>query len=306
MLSALDNLMLEKVAALHGMPKGAYNIRKNGEGAGRNTTANIDIRTKQDRPGIDVIVAPGTKKESVHIPVIVTEEDLNDIVYNTFDIGEDSDVLVVAGCGIHNAGTKKAEHDGIHEFFIKKGARMQYVEKHYGEGAGSGQKVLNPKTIIHAQENTVVELELVQIGGIDNTVRDTEVYLAAGAKLIVTERLLTDGAQKAKSNIIIEMNGEDSSAQIISRSVARGGSGQDFYFDLIGKKKCRGHIQCDAIIMDSAEITSTPRITALSSDAQLVHEAAIGKLESQQLLKLMSVGLSEKEAEETILKGFLR
>ena len=306
MLNALDNVMLEKVAELHGMPKGAYNIRKNGEGAGRNTTANIDIRTKRDRPGIDVIVKPGTKKESVHIPVIVTEEDLNDIVYNTFDIGENSDVLVVAGCGIHNAGTKKAEHDGIHEFFIKKGAHMKYVEKHYGQGAGSGQKVLNPKTIIRAEENTVVELELVQIGGIDDTVRDTEVHLAAGAKLIVTERLLTNGAQTAKSNIVIEMNGEDSSAQIISRSVAQGSSKQDFYFDLIGKTRCRGHIQCDAIIMDNAKITSTPKITALNSDAQLVHEAAIGKLESQQLIKLMSVGLSEKEAEETILKGFLR
>lgn len=306
MLNALDNLMLEKVADLHGIPKGAYNIRKNGEGAGRNTTANIDIQTKKDRPGIDIIVKPGTKGESVHIPVIVTEEDLNDVVYNTFDIGEHSDVLIVAGCGIHNAGSKKSEHDGVHEFFIKKGARMQYVEKHYGQGSGNGRRVLNPKTIIHAEEDTVVELELVQIGGIDDTVRDTQVHLAAGAKLIVTERLLTNQKQVAKSNIAIEMDGENSSAQIISRSVAQGQSKQDFYFDLIGKTKCRGHIQCDAIIMDSAQITSTPKITALSSDAQLVHEAAIGKLESQQLIKLMSVGLSEKEAEDTILKGFLR
>lgn len=306
MLSALDKLMLEKVAELHGTPKGAYNIRKNGEGAGRATTANINIRTKEDRPGIDVIVKPGTKGESVHIPVIVTEEDITDVVYNTFDIGEDADVLIVAGCGIHNAGSKKSQHDGVHEFFIKKGARVKYVEKHYGEGTGRGGRVLNPKTIIHAGENTVVDLELVQIGGIDDTVRDTEVYLAAGAKLIVTERLLTNMEQKAKSNIVIELKGEDSSAQIISRSVAQGKSKQDFYFDLVGKTRCRGHIQCDAIIMDQAEISSTPKITALSSDAQLVHEAAIGKLESQQLIKLMSVGLTEKEAEDTILKGFLR
>ena len=306
MLNALDDLMLEKVAALHGIPKGAYNIRKNGEGAGRNTTANIDIRTKKDRPGIDIIVKPGTKGESVHIPVIVTEEGINDVVYNTFDIGEGSDVLIVAGCGIHNAGQKKSEHDGVHEFFIKKGARVQYVEKHYGEGPGTGQRVLNPKTIIHAGEDSVVELELVQIGGIDDTVRDTEVNLAAGAKLIVTERLLTNLEQKAKSNIVIELNGDGSSAQIISRSVAQGKSRQDFYFDLIGKSRCRGHIQCDAIIMDEAQISSTPKITAFDSDAQLVHEAAIGKLESQQLIKLMSVGLTEKEAEDTILKGFLR
>ncbi len=296
--------MLEKVAELHGTPKGAYNIRKNGEGAGRSTTSNINILTKEDRPGIDVIVRPGTKGESVHIPVIVTEEDITDVVYNTFDIGEDADVLIVAGCGIHNAGSKKSQHDGVHEFFIKKCARVKYVEKHYGEGRGG--RVLNPKTIIHAGEGAAVDLELVQIGGIDNTIRDTEVYLAAGAKLTITERLLTNLKQQAKSNIVIELGGEDASAQIISRSVARGDSKQDFYFDLVGKAKCRGHIQCDAIIMDRAEISSTPKITALSSEAQLVHEAAIGKLESQQLIKLMSVGLTEKEAEDTILKGFLR
>jgi Fe-S cluster assembly scaffold protein SufB len=306
MLDALDNLMLEKVAGLHEIPKGAYNIRKNGQGVQRNTTANIDIVTKKDRPGIDILVKPHTKGESVHIPVIVTEQGINDIVYNTFDIGEGADVLIVAGCGIHNAGQKKAEHDGIHEFFIRKGARVKYVEKHYGQGEGTGEKVLNPKTIIHAEEGTVVELELVQIMGIDHTVRDTEVQLANKSRLIVTERLLTNFSQEAVSNISIELLGEDSSAQIISRSVAQGSSKQDFHFDLIGRNRCRGHIQCDAIIMDSAVISSTPKISAFHSDAQLVHEAAIGKLESQQLIKLMSLGLTEKEAEDTVLKGFLR
>ena len=306
MLSALDKLILEQVADIHGTPQGAYNIRRNGEGAGRNTTVNIDIVTKTDKPGIDIIVKPHTKNESVHIPVIVSAEGLTDVVYNTFEIGEESDVMIVAGCGIHNSGSSKAQHDGIHEFFVRRGAHMRYIEKHYGQGDGTGQKVLNPKTIIHAEPDAVIELELVQIRGVDSTRRDTEIKLKKRAKLIVTERLLTDGVQQAYSAIAIDMAGEDCSAQIISRSVARGKSKQDFTFDLIGRNACRGHIQCDAIIMDKAVVISTPRISAHHEYAQLVHEAAIGRLESQQLLKLESLGLSAQEAEETILKGFLR
>ncbi len=306
MLSALDKLLLEQVAGLHDIPQGAYNIRKNGEAAGRRTTANIDIVSKTDQPGIDVIVKPDTKSESVHIPVIVSAEGLTDVVYNTFEIGRNADVLIVAGCGIHNSGKDKAQHDGIHEFFVRKGARIRYVEKHYGQGDGTGDKVLNPKTIIHVEEGATAELELVQIRGVDSTRRDTEVHMDDNSKLIVTERLLTDGVQEAYSNIAIDMKGGDASAQIISRSVARGNSKQDFAFDLIGRGACRGHIQCDAIIMDSAVVISTPRISAYHEDAQLVHEAAIGRLESQQLLKLESLGLSAQEAEDTILKGFLR
>lgn len=305
MLNALDRLMLEKVADLHEIPQGAFNIRKNGEGVQRNTTANIDIVTKKDKSGIDVIVKPYTKGESVHIPVIVTEENINDVVYNTFEIGEHSDVLVVAGCGIHNAGSHKSQHDGIHNFFVRKGAKLKYVEKHYGQGEGKGQRVLNPKTIIEAEEGAVVELELVQIKGIDNTIRDTEIRLGDKAKLIVTERLLTYVDQKAESNITVELFGADSSAQIISRSVAQDDSKQEFYFDLVGRNKSRGHIQCDAIIMGNAQVLSTPRISAYHCEAQLIHEAAIGRIESEQLIKLMSMGLSEKEAEEKILKGFL-
>ena len=306
MLSALDKLLLEKVADLHEVPKGAYNIRRNGEGAGRNTTANIDIVSKKERPGIDIIVKPGTKGESVHIPVILSAEGMKDVVYNTFEIGEGADVLIVAGCGIHNTGSETEQHDGVHEFFIRKGARIRYVEKHYGEGEGTGKRVLNPKTIIHTEEGAVVELELVQIMGVDDTKRDTEIKLADRAKLIVTERLLTDFEQKAVSGIDIRIDGEDASAQVISRSVARGHSKQEFIFNLDGYSRCRGHIQCDAIIMDNAVVGSTPKITAYSEYAQLVHEAAIGRLESQQLLKLMSLGLSEKESEDTILKGFLK
>lgn len=305
MLNALDKKLLQEVADLHGVPQGAYNIRKNGEGVGRNTTANINIVNKADKPGIDIIIKPNTKNESVHIPVIMSKEGLTDVVYNTFEVGEGSDVVIVAGCGIHNSGDSKEQHDGIHEFFVRKGAKMKYVEKHYGEGNGKGERVLNPKTIIEVEENGIAELEMVQIKGVDRTVRDTEVVLHKNARLIVTERLLTYLNQSAESIITVELKGEDSSAQIISRSVAQDDSKQIFHLNLRGYSKCRGHIQCDSIIMDNAHVSSIPEISALHSDAQLIHEAAIGKIASDQLVKLMTLGLTEKEAEDTVLNGFL-
>lgn len=304
MLNAVDKKLLEEVAGLHEIPQGAYNIRKNGQGVGRNTTANIDIITKTDKPGIDVIVKPGTKNESVHIPVILSES-MDDLVYNTFEVGENADVLIVAGCGVHNSGNKKAEHDGIHEFFIRKGARMKYVEKHYGEGDGSGKRVLNPTTIIEVEEDGIAELEMAQIKGIDQAKRDTFVKLHKNAKLIVSERLLTYLEQFAESNITVELLEEGSSAQVISRSVAQNKSKQIFHLNLRGYADCRGHIQCDSIIMHEAQVSSIPEISAFHSDAQLIHEAAIGKIASEQLIKLMTLGLTEKEAEDKILEGFL-
>ena len=304
MLTAIDKKLLKEVADLHEIPQGAYNIRKNGEGEGRRTTANIDIVTKTDKPGIDVIIKPNTKNESVHIPVILSES-IDDLVYNTFEVGENSDVVIVAGCGIHNTSGKKAEHDGVHEFFVRRGARMKYIEKHYGEGDGRGERVLNPTTIIEVEEGGVAELEMTQIKGVDSTKRDTLVKLHRKAKLIVTERLLTHLEQFAESNITVELLEEDASAQVISRSVAQNSSKQVFHLSLRGYDKCRGHIQCDSIIMDDAQVSSIPEITALHSDANLIHEAAIGKIASEQLTKLMCLGLTEQEAEETILKGFL-
>jgi len=306
MLNALDKELLEKVAGLHDVPMGAYNIRKNGEGAGRNTTANIDIITKKDKPGIDVTIKPGTKGESVHIPVILSSGGLTDVVYNTFEIGAGADVLIVAGCGIHNPGTNESRHDGVHEFFVRKGAHMKYVEKHYAQGEGSGEKIMNPKTIIEVEEGGVAELEMVQIKGVDRSDRVTEILLKKDARLIITERLLTDSDQTVDSTITVELEGENSTAQVISRSVAQNRSAQKFRFNLIGKNKCRGHVQCDSIIMHNATVISIPEISALHQDAQLIHEAAIGKIASDQLIKLMSLGLTEKEAEDTVLKGFLR
>ena len=306
MLNSLDKSLLEKIADMHEIPSGAYNIRKDGQGVQRNTTDNIDIVTKKDKPGIDIIIKPNTKGESVHIPVILTQNNITDLVYNTFEIGENSEVTIIAGCGIHADGEKKSQHDGIHTFYVRKGASIKYVEKHYGEGSGSGERVLNPKTIIYAEEDAVVELEMIQIKGVDRTNRDTEIYMGDRSKLVITERLLTNKDQEAESNIVVELHGSESSAQIISRSVAQDNSKQTFYFDLVGKNKCRGHIQCDSIIMDNAQVFSIPKISAYNNEAQLVHEAAIGRIESEQLIKLMSMGLTEEEAEQTILKGFLK
>ena len=303
-LTPIDKNLLKEVANLHEIPQGAYNIRKNGAGFARNTTANIDIITKSDKPGIDVIVKPGTKNESVHIPVILSES-MEDLVYNTFEIGEDSDVTIVAGCGIHNATGKNAGHDGIHEFFVRRGARMKYVEKHYGEGDGTGKRVLNPTTIIEIEENGTAELEMAQIKGVDFAKRDTLVKLQKNARLIVSERMLTYLDQEAESIIRVELLGEGSTAQVISRSVAQDNSKQVFHLNMSGHCECRGHIQCDSIIMHNAQVSAIPEITALNEGAQLVHEAAIGRIASEQLTKLMCLGLTEKEAEETILKGFL-
>lgn len=306
MISVIDQKILKEVADLHEIPQGAYNIRKNGLGEARNSTANIEIRTKNDKPGIDVIVKPGTKGESVHIPVIITETGVEDMVYNTFDIGEGADVLIVAGCGIHNPGEQKSEHDGIHNFIIRKGARLRYVEKHYGEGDGKGKRVLNPQTILEVEEDGYAELELVQIKGVDSTKRITEASVKKNGHLLITERLLTHGEQYAESEMIVELKGENATTQIISRSVAQDNSEQVFYPRVVGLDKCRGHVQCDAIIMDSAKVRAIPEISAKHADAQLIHEAAIGKIAGEQIIKLMTLGLSEEEAEETILQGFLK
>jgi len=304
MLTNIDKKLLQEVADLHEIPQGAYNIRKNGEKLSRNTTANIDIITKADKPGIDIIIKPGTKNESVHIPVILSEA-MEDMVYNTFEIGENSDVTIVAGCGIHNSEKRDSGHDGIHEFFVRRRARVKYIEKHYGDGDGTGKRILNPTTIIEVEEDGIAELEMIQIKGVDQTKRDTLVRLHKNAKLIVSERLLTYQEQEAESIITVELLGVDSTAQIISRSVAQNDSKQVFHLNMRGYCECRGHIQCDSIIMHNAKVSSIPEITALDEGAQLVHEAAIGRIASEQLTKLMCLGLTETEAEETILQGFL-
>ncbi len=298
--------MLKEIADLHEIPQGAFSLRKDGESVERRSSENIIIEPKKDKPGIDIIVNPGTKNESVHMPVIITKTGVEDLVYNDFYIGEDADVLIVAGCGIHNSGDKKSEHDGIHRFHIGKNARLKYVEKHYGEGEGTGERILNPTTEVYMDENSFCEMETVQIRGVDSTKRDTVAKLQSGARLVVLEKLMTHGKQIAHSNMVIELNGEDASSQIISRSVAKDESEQVFYPRAIGNARCKAHVQCDSIIMDDAHIRSIPEIAANHCEANIIHEAAIGRINNDQLLKLQTLGKSEEEAEEIIINCFLK
>lgn len=305
-MDAIERDLLEKIADLHGVPSGAYNVRANGKLDGRNTTANINIVTKKDKPGIDIIIKPYTKNESVHIPVIISETGLYDLVYNDFYIGEGADVLIIAGCGIHNCGEQTSQHDGIHTFHIAKNAKVKYVERHYGEGDGNGENIMNPTTIVDIEEGGYMEMETTQIKGINSTFRKTEAKLAKDAKIVIHEKIMTHGTQTAKTEFTVDLDGENSSANVVSRSVAKNNSHQIFMSNINGNNKCYGHTECDAIIMDNATVAAIPEITANNVDASLVHEAAIGKIAGEQLIKLMTLGLTEKEAEEQIVNGFLK
>lgn len=306
MIDEIQKRILEEVADLHEVPEGAYNIRANSKMAGRNTTANIDIISKEDGSGIDIKIKPGTVNESVHIPVVLSESGIKETVYNDFYIGEGSDVVIVAGCGIHNCGNQDSQHDGIHRFFVGKNAKVKYVEKHYGEGDGSGKRILNPVTEVYMEEGSSMEMEMVQIKGVDSTNRDTIAKLDAGASMVVRERLMTHGDQSAISTYTVELNGEGASADVISRSVAKDHSYQKFDSKLTGNAPCSGHTECDAIIMDKARILAVPQLEANDLDSALIHEAAIGKIAGEQIIKLMTLGLSEEQAEEHIINGFLK
>lgn len=302
----IDKDLLKEVANIEGELTGAYNIRKNGKGIERRVTENVNIVTKTDVSGIDIIVKENTKFEIVHIPVIVTESGLKDAVYNDFFIGKNATVYIVAGCGIHNDGCDTSEHNGIHRFFLEEGAKVTYVEKHYGEGSGEGKRILNPVTEVTMKNGSEMKMETIQIRGVDSTERVTKANLSDNSNLVVNEKLLTHGRQMAKSIFEISLDGANSSAQITSRAVATEKSRQEFVSKVYGNSKCFSHVECDAIIKDSAKVTSIPEITASCVDANLIHEAAIGKIAGEQVIKLMTLGLSEKEAENEIINGFLR
>ena len=305
-MDEIQKSLLKEVAALDALPVGAYNIRSNGQSAARNTTASIDIVTKKDKQGIDIIIKPGTKNQSVHIPVIISQSGLKELVYNDFFIGEDCDVTIIAGCGISNCGGEDSRHDGVHSFHVGKGSRVKYVEKHYGEGTGRGKRLMNPTTVIELADDATMELETSQIGGIDDTLRVTNAKLAAGAAIIIHDKILTEGDQKARAELAVEMNGDGSTCDMISRGVAKGSSCQEVVIRIDGNAACNGHAECDSIIMDKGVIAATPQLRATNVDAALIHEAAIGKIAGEQLMKLMTMGLSEKEAEEMIIRGFLQ
>lgn len=305
-IDEIQKRLLKEVADLHQVPEGAYNIRSNGKAIGRASTANIDIIPKENGSGIDIRIKPGTKNESVHIPVVMSQSGLKELVYNDFYIGEGADVVIVAGCGIDNCGPEDSEHDGIHRFYVGRGANVKYVEKHYGSGHGTGKRILNPGTEVYMEEDSSMEMEMVQIKGVDDTNRTTKAELANGSRLVVRERLMTHGKQTAISTYLVDLNGDGSSADVVSRSVARDTSYQKFDAKLVGNAACSGHTECDSIIMDKGRILAVPGLEANSVDAALVHEAAIGKIAGDQIIKLMTLGLTEAEAEEQIINGFLK
>ncbi len=305
-MEKLKKDLLKTIADIESTPIGAYNIRENGVGISRNTTVNIDIVTKEEKPGIDIFVKENTKNESLHIPVLITQSGINDMVYNDFYIGKNSDIVIVAGCGIHTNSCETSEHEGIHTFYLEENAKVKYIEKHYGEGEGTGNKILNPQTIIHLKNGAILEMESIQIKGVDSTNRKTDAFLSDDSKLIIKERIMTHGNQTAKTVFNVELNGKNSSIHVASRSIAKDSSTQEFVSNINGNNLCFGHVECDAIIMDKAKVISTPTIIANNINANLVHEAAIGKIAGEQLIKLMTLGLTEKEAEEHIISGFLQ
>lgn len=306
MINDTEKQLLKIIADMEGEPEGAFNIRANGKLADRKTTENIDIRTKTDKPGIDIIIKPGTVGETVHIPVVIDATGLDDLVYNDFIIGENSDVTIVAGCGIHNCGDKKSSHDGVHTFFVGKNSKVKYIERHFGEGEGKGARIMNPTTVVNLGENSYMEMETSQLGGIDDTLRVTRAAVGDGGTLVIHEKILTENSQKAETDFSVDLNGKNSSANVVSRSVAKENSSQLFRSNINGNNLCSGHTECDAIIMDNGKVSAIPQISANDIDASLIHEAAIGKIAGEQLIKLMTLGLTEKEAEEEIVNGFLK
>lgn len=305
-LDKVQQYLLKEIADISDVPAGAYNIRSNSQSIGRQSTPNIDIIPKTDVSGIDIRIKEGTKNESVHIPVVMTESGLKEEVYNDFYVGDNSDVEIVAGCGIDNCGNHDSEHDGIHRFFVGKNSKVKYVEKHFGSGEGSGKRILNPVTEVYMEENSYVEMEMVQIKGVDDTVRTTIAELKEGANLVVRERLMTHNEQQAISVYTVSLNGKGSTADVVSRAVARDNSYQKFDAKVVGNAECKGHTECDSIIMDNGKILAVPALEANNVDAALVHEAAIGKIAGEQIEKLMTLGLTEAEAEQEIINGFLR
>lgn len=305
-MNKIDKSLLNIISGINGKITGAYNIRKDGTGIDRKVTDNVNIVTKKDKPGIDIIVKENSKNEVVHIPVIITAEGLTDVVYNDFYIGKNADVTIIAGCGIHNDHDVKAQHDGIHKFFLEEGSHVKYIEKHYGEGKGTGERVINPVTEVNLKNGSSMEMETVQIKGVNSSIRTTKGKLLKDTNLVIQEKIMTNGNQFAKTIFDVKLNGENASTHVTSRSVATDDSNQEFISKIYGNKKCFAHIECDAIIKDNGKVKAVPAITANSVEANLIHEAAIGKIAGEQLTKLMTLGLSEKEAEEEIIKGFLK
>jgi len=284
----------------------AHNIRENGVSISRYETSNIKIKNKGDKQGIDIFIEKNTIDEFVHIPVLINITDYEETVYNDFYVGDNSDITIVAGCGIHNDCETKSVHNGIHTFHIGKNATVKYIEKHYADGNMENNKFINTDTVINQEINSSFTIETAQISGIDFSKRNTIADLNKNCSLVIKETLMSDDKEKIETNFEIKLNGIDSKADIASKSVVRGNSSQKFISIVEGNTKCFAHVSCDAIIMEKGVVRSTPQIIANSSEAEISHEAVIGKIAGDQIKKLMTLGASEKEAENKILEGFLK
>ena len=278
---------------------GAYNIRENGRCAARQSSPNIRIAVKTDEPGLDIHIDSRACGVTVYIPACVTQGGVDDLVYNDFYVDAGADVTIVAGCGVHTDGAEDAAHNGIHRFFLENGSRVIYREKHVGTGNGSGLKRIDPVTFAVLGPGSALEMDTVQLGGVDRTVRTTS------ARLTIRERIQTDGRDTARTDFTVSMDGDGSAVNLISRSVARGSSRQTYRSKLIGNCRCSGHSECDAILMDRGRVDAFPELIAGCRDASLIHEAAIGRIAGEQIVKLRTLGLSEGEAERRIIEGFL-
>lgn len=305
-MNKITETLLKIVSEYNGDFKGAFNIREDGLCAGRQSTENIKIESKKDKPGLEIHIRPGTKEEKVFIPACVTRGNIDDLVYNDFFVGEGADVTIIAGCGVHSDDDQEARHNGIHRFFLEKGAHVVYTEKHVGTGSGTGARRIDPVTEVTLAEDASLEMDTVQIRGVDSTVRKTTGTLGARAKLVVRERIMTDGYERAQTDFDVTLAGEDSGADLVSRSVAKGHSHQVFNSCIRGENRCTGHSECDAILADEGTVSAAPALEASHVDAELIHEAAIGKIAGEQILKLRTLGLTEEEAEERIISGFLK
>lgn len=306
-MDSVEKILLDMVDYDESNRRGAINIRKDGKKVERKNTEFVTIESKTGEfDGLDVYVKADAKDAEVHMPVILTVPGLIDRVYNDIYVGDGAEVTIIAGCGLHNDGCSNAKHEGTHRLHIGKNAKVRYIEKHFGFGEGTGERIINPRMTIELGENSKLEIDSSQIKGIDSTVRQTLADLSAGSKLIVSEKIMTHGKQHAETDFRVNLDGEDSISRITSRSFVTEESSQRFISHMIGNNKCRGRVECDAMLKDNGKVTSIPEITANHLDAYLVHEATVGRIAGDQLKKLMSLGLTEKEAEEEIIKGFLK
>lgn len=306
-MNKITDELLRQIADYDGNAfDGAYNIRQDGQCDSRRSTEHVRIESKITEPGIDIYISAQAQGETVYIPACVSHSGVNDLVYNDFHVEAKANVTIIAGCGVHSDGHEESQHNGIHRFFLGEDSHVLYKEKHIGTGDGSGARRINPVTDAYLEDGAVLEMDTIQLSGVDTTDRKTSATLGNRARFIVRERLLTDGEETAVTDFTVTLEGKDSGVDLVSRSVARGKSQQSYRSTIIGNNRCTGHSECDAILSESGTVVALPALEANHIDAELVHEAAIGKIAGEQILKLRTLGLTEEEAEERIIAGFLK